>query len=480
MSDPLVRVALWRQDGDLYRWVTDIGRPTSFGLEPRHNAPGVWSLDAGWNLQAAKIRRTDLVTFDFRQTRVTGILTDFGLEGTTEGGVRFTAESNFTAFALLGDAACWPDPNSPVDEQNVVAYRRSGPTETVVKDVVSANLERLGYPVHVVASQGRGITTRTKLQFKSLLEFVQAKCGRAGLGASLGLVDVDSVTARLEFDIFEPTEHTGPGAVVLSPPGVPGGSGSIRSWKMRVVAPTATRAIVWASQEETTLTIGSVNTSLNRLTIAGKDNARHRLRTGDIVRFTGKGTPPAPLEDNRAYFAIRVDADTFSVARTRDRALQGLEIDLTNAGSGTLKVTETQTIRELVVRDHAEAVWGRKIETVVKTGIEDDENEDVYTERGNEALDEAVAQSAFQFEAAEPVAFKYAEHLFLGDVVRYKLPGDIDETDRLRAAQINFTNADGLTVDLTVGNPDARPQYRLAAQLRGLRRQSDAAQREES
>lgn len=478
MSDP-IRVALWEPKGDgAYGWVTDVETWEEITLEPRYNGVGTWSLTMPWDDKAAQVGKRSLITFDFRGIRVTGLLDSFGPQADDKGRPILKAEACSDAFALLGDARCWPDPASPIQEQDVVSYVRKGPAETVVRNLIQDNLvDRLGYDIHVPASQGRGATVGVNLQFNPLLDMVVAKAEAGGIGVRVGLVNLTPLTARLEVQFFEPFDLTGPAGVLLSHE-----TGGLRTWSQNDVAPTGTRAIVFASQDETVLTIGSVNVTNNTLTITGSDKARHHLATGSVIRFSGRGVPPAPLEDRRRYFAIRVDQNTFKVATTRRRAAAGTEVNLTDVGTDPIRVTETTRVFRYVTRPAVENEWGRKRELLTKTGIEDaDDDEDPYVEQANEALRDAAAQSSFELQTVEPEGTRLGEHLNLGDTVTVRLATGTERDDRVRAARISMTGSEGLRVELTVGNPDSgNPMFRQAAITRGLRHEVDAMKREES
>lgn len=67
----------------------------------------------------------------------------------------------------------------------------------------------------------------------------------------------------------------------------------------------------------------------------------HNFNTGDLIQFsTLTGTLPSPLDSRVHYWVIRIDEDTFKVNSQRDQgsvggALQGVALDITDAGSGT-------------------------------------------------------------------------------------------------------------------------------------------------
>lgn len=86
-------------------------------------------------------------------------------------------------------------------------------------------------------------------------------------------------------------------------------------------------------------TVSAVDQADNELDFA----APHGLSTGDgPIRLTNTGGAlPAGLALATDYFVIAVDADSISLATSRDNALEGVEVDITGAGSGTHFVVDT-------------------------------------------------------------------------------------------------------------------------------------------
>lgn len=73
----------------------------------------------------------------------------------------------------------------------------------------------------------------------------------------------------------------------------------------------------------------------------------HGLQTGDgALRGTTTGTLPAGMLTGTDYYAIRLTADTFSIATTLENALTGTAVVLTDAGSGThTMIDQAGTVR---------------------------------------------------------------------------------------------------------------------------------------
>lgn len=53
------------------------------------------------------------------------------------------------------------------------------------------------------------------------------------------------------------------------------------------------------------------------------------------VIVESSGTLPAPLAEDTPYWPIRIDANTFYLATSRENAARGVRIDIADTGSGT-------------------------------------------------------------------------------------------------------------------------------------------------
>jgi hypothetical protein len=475
-----VKVGAWVKATAGWRRVSEIQTWTDFDLEPRYLQPGPWSIRMPYDAQTFKLGKTNLLTFDFRGTRMTGVIDKIGPRSDETGALMLEA-SGADALVLLGDARCWPDPASPLATQNVARYYATGAAETVLRNLIVANMvTRRKDDIVVAPSQGRGGTIGLSEDFSNLLEVVLLKCESAGLGIRMGLVDTGSSTrAEMQVEFFTPEDRSR--RVRLSHK-----VGTLRTWKQEDTAPTGTHAILVAAKEETAYAIASTDVANNSMTIVSPEVtppevAGHRFKTGSLVRFGGAGTVPVPLIDYRTYYAIRVDSDTFKLATTASNASKGIAIDLTTVHSGSVGVVEvTRKLREY--RNTAvEGEWSRKRELLVSASVADTNEEASYTTAGTEALLGATAQSAFELESAEAEGMRYGQHYGLGDTVTVELLTGLSKVDQLRAVKLKATASEGLTVQLVPGNPDAvDPMFAQAATFRAMRRQIEALERRES
>jgi hypothetical protein len=201
---------------------------------------------------------------------------------------------------------------------------------------------------------------------------------------------------------------------------------------------------------------------------------KHRLRTGDIITFSG-GTPPEPLVEGDSYHAVRVDDDTFQVALTRQDAARGMIVSLTSQPEGDVSVAEATRRHAHYVEATTEATdpFGRVKEILVAGNLDAEES---LRQQGKEAVREGKAQSAIEVETTEVPGSRYADPFQLGDIVTYVAPSGKRRTDTVGAIQAGFTSADGFTVRMILGEPDATsPERQQAADYRRIKRKTRRA-----
>lgn len=462
-----VRVGVWekRAAGQGWGQVAEVQTWTDLAVAPRFNTPGPWSMTLPWNAQTARITKRHLLTVDFRGERTTCVVERFGASSAEDGRPLLNV-SGLDALTLLGDALGWGSPGNTLAEQRSVRYYETGPAETVLRQLIAVNLvNRLGYEITLPASQGRGAEVTVNSPFDNVLPIVTEKATLAGIGVRAGLVNTTGNTkAEFRVEFYTPADRSQ--RVKLSQR-----VGTLRSWKQEDLLPKATRAIVQAAKEQQGREVDSVNVTANSITTKG---AQNKLRTGDIVSFTG-GTPPSPLELGIDYHAIRVDGNTFKVAWTRAEAAQGVAIDLTSTGTGRITATEeTRRYRQVTAPD-AETEWGRKREVLVTAAGED--RNAALDEQGQQALKDAAEASVFEIETVEAVGMRYGEHFTLGDMVQVELVTGVDKTVRVGSVQVTGSSSDGMNLKIIPGDPDSvDPLFRQAALIRALRRQAGRSQ----
>lgn len=157
----------------------------------------------------------------------------------TSGKVTLTVADD---LRLLSRVLGWPVPGQPVTNQGGAEYdTRTGPAETVLKGLVSANaVARLGLPVTVAPDLGRGGTVTVTSRFHPIADRVLPALEAAGLG-----VTVRQSGVGLVLDVYTPR---------VFPRTLTEASGVVRSWEWSNAAPAATRVVVGGQGEGTART----------------------------------------------------------------------------------------------------------------------------------------------------------------------------------------------------------------------------------
>lgn len=106
------------------------------------------------------------------------------------------------------------------------------------------------------------------------------------------------------------------------------------------VAAEANIADEMVDSAEIEMTVSAINTSTNIIKLNGD---RLLYEIGDRCRVTSTGTLPGGLSDGTDYFIIPYqfkDVPRILLATSLAAAMSGIAIDLTSAGSGTIKITK--------------------------------------------------------------------------------------------------------------------------------------------
>lgn len=148
-------------------------------------------------------------------------------------------------WRLLQRILGWPVPgvagagvSGPVPGQDTAAYDvKSGPAETVAKWFIDRNVQRLGLPVIVAGSQGRGATIEVKMRMHQLADRLLPAIDQAGIG-----ITVRQVGDHLLVDTYVP--ETQPFVITEA-------SGIVTNWRWTQHAPAATRVVVGGAGEGT-------------------------------------------------------------------------------------------------------------------------------------------------------------------------------------------------------------------------------------
>ena len=227
----------WMKVGELRTWKT-------LTCEPRHLQPGAWSMSMPYDDQALKVLVDRAFTIDFRGQRImTGLIDTFSPKS-DENGQPSLDVTGIDAMTLLGDVLAWPVPGSPIGSQTVENYTASGPAETVLRGMASANLARRGDDIVFAANLARGGTVNLSVRFDNLLDVIASKCQIANLGVKVGLVNTTGTRAQMTVEFYTPADRTQ--RVRLSHK-----VGTFRSWEQSTQLPSVTKAIVGGAGDST-------------------------------------------------------------------------------------------------------------------------------------------------------------------------------------------------------------------------------------
>ncbi|MFJ3957693.1 hypothetical protein [Arthrobacter sp. NPDC090010] len=140
-------------------------------------------------------------------------------------------------YRQLSSFLCWPVPGSPLSSQNSEYHKVSGPAETVLKSIVTANAARMGLPISCAPDLGRGARINAAMRFHTIEERLGTALDAAGIGVTVRRVGTGFVV-----DCYEPRSY---------PKTLTEESGVVTSWEWKRKAPEATDVIIGGQGEGT-------------------------------------------------------------------------------------------------------------------------------------------------------------------------------------------------------------------------------------
>lgn len=233
-------------DGDLNRKGV-VGRPFGVSGSIRKNLPGdfTFSVDADDPRAAALGTPGARCVVEYRwdptapkEGLLSGAVNDVSGSGDFRSKVRtFTVTDDWDD--VFNQTQGWPNPTGTILQQGAETayFKRTGPAETVLRDITTANLTRIGSDVVFPASLGRGTSITVQIRMHLLAERLFPAVDTAGL-----LVRVLQVNGVRTVLVTVPTVQTR----VLTED-----SGVIVSGDFQRAAPTVTRVVVGAGGEGT-------------------------------------------------------------------------------------------------------------------------------------------------------------------------------------------------------------------------------------
>ncbi|WP_205754255.1 MULTISPECIES: hypothetical protein [Arthrobacter] len=212
-----------------------VGRPLDLKPTIRHNLKSTATFD----IDADHLRAADLMEPGARvkiyrhgEYQMSGPVRLVGGDFSQAAKLTFSVEDD---FRILNNWLAWPKPTAPLTGQDVEYRTITGPAETVVKTVMAEAAARLGFPLTVAPSLGRGASGTYTFRFHPAYDRLFPAVDQAGIG-----VTVRQEGAGLLLDCYTPRVY----AHHLSAE-----SGTLIGGTYSLAAPNATRVVVGGQGE---------------------------------------------------------------------------------------------------------------------------------------------------------------------------------------------------------------------------------------
>lgn len=235
-----------------------VSRPQAASFTARHNAVGVgaFTLDSDDDAVEALVEPGARIVCRYRHNPdnpgapmhlLGGPVSEVNLGGALAAPTRtFTVTDDWN---VLNGIILRPVPGSGLGSQGDedTYYTATGPAETVVKTLVSANLATVPN-LTVAATHGWGSTITVQARMNKLTDKIFPALDFAGVGIS-----VRQVGSGLVLDAYNPTVHTIPLTVA---------SGIVTKGEGSLLRPTVSRVLVRGGHDETTVFQAYTNSAL--------------------------------------------------------------------------------------------------------------------------------------------------------------------------------------------------------------------------
>jgi hypothetical protein len=320
-----------------------IGNPINLAVTPRFNETGTATIEIDLDHRLAPAILAEgsriVITKDDRFV-LSGRIYQKNAEGpAVKGSLKFFVKSDFrTMHQVLG----WPLPGSALADQGIGTYAITGNAEAAVKAIIGANMvSRLGLPITVAASAGRGATLPAgiDIRFHPLYEKLFPAIEQAGLG-----VTFEQSGAGIVMDVFEPPVYP----FILSEE-----SGVLQWWSWSASDATATRVITECSGEATDSVLyaqaidADLETAYNdAVEVHRRGSTGSGSEDTDAERLTNLAADAAEaLAENapKAGFAVRL-SETGTFRYGEDNLVVGALVTISVGG-----VTRTDYLREVTM-----------------------------------------------------------------------------------------------------------------------------------
>lgn len=438
------------------RWILAEGaRVTIHVADPTENA---FTVPRPWVLFTGLVNRPD------------------GLGPSTVGTLTLTVESD---FRMLHGLPCWPVPTASLTGQNRAERVLSGPAETVFLTIVRENVTRLGWPVSVPASKGRGPEVTVRVRFETAADTLVPLLEEAGLGVTITQNPWPATDFALT--VYEPRTLTTP---------LTEASEVLRGWGWSRTAPEFTRCVVGGPGEGVErLLILVVNDSAEAAwgrslgqmeafvdardigsewsdAVRTEEVAREDLaeKVRELRRTQRAYTVAAELYDDRVRMVNiaqnNVDSAPFDTPQREAAIANRNDAEAAKQRALTARDTAlTERTQASDARDAAQTALNNAIELVSTTrtqalaGME---------QRGRERLHEANTKAGISVSLSEREDFRtHPNTLWLGDRVPVDTGIGITHTDLIRFVNLSWTSQ-GYTAQPTLGDrPESKPLGKL-------------------
>lgn len=223
-----------------FRRLGEVGAPEAFSATPRHMLSGTGSFTIASDAPMAE-KLLDAnneigprVLIEYRGEELLS-----GWVGVASGqGPRQSSTLTFSIdgyFSMLYDLLAWPNPAGGITQQGGDGgfWSASGPAETVAKNLVRANAQRLKIPLDIEPDLRRGNKIEVQARFTSLADVLLEKVEAAGIG-----LRIRQAGPRYRLEAYTPTVW---GNTLTE------ASGSVLEWSWNKKPAQATRVIVGGS-----------------------------------------------------------------------------------------------------------------------------------------------------------------------------------------------------------------------------------------
>lgn len=321
-----------------------VGDPVSLTATPRWNAIGTATLVVDINHRLLDVLTADgarlVIQKDGLFLMSGKIYQREGLGPSTSGSLTLSLRSD---YRLLSQILAWPVPTAALTAQTSEYYTATGSAESIVKNVVTANMiTRLGMNVTCAADQNRGsvITDGITFRFHPLAERLFPTIEEAGIG-----ITFEQQGAVIVCDVIVPPVY----GMVLTEE-----SGALTSWSWTSTDPTATRVVAGGQGEGITRAFSSIADTV----LEGNHNDIVEVFRDSRESSNGTSTALGSRADETLKEGAPTSGFVISLAETetfrygRNGLVVGAMVTISVAG-----VTRTDLLREVTMTyTHADGI----------------------------------------------------------------------------------------------------------------------------